>query len=95
MGLAVIAEARQAAVSEIALRLYSKRLATENFTAVEAAIAELAERERRDGETAFPSLGTVLAAVRRHRPKTVFVDGRFVLEGSPEARGYIAHRGEE
>lgn len=91
----MLAEARQAAVNEATLTLYSARLAQEDFQLVERAFAVLGERERADGETAFPMLGTILAEVRRYTPVMVLNRGKLVAEGSPEADGWQVMRGAE
>ena len=64
MQLTVIASARQATVSPMDLRLYSKAMADYHRIDIEAAVQELCLTERRDGETAFPALATVLKALR-------------------------------
>jgi hypothetical protein len=60
---------RQATVSKQTLKVYSTRLVNEarsdarGMEAVEGAIIAIAERPRREGETAFPDLGTILHEV--------------------------------
>jgi hypothetical protein len=67
--LVLMAEMRQATVSKQTLKVYSTRLVNEarsdarGMEAVEGAIIAIAERPRREGETAFPDLGTILHEV--------------------------------
>src|SRR5277367_5788825 len=65
--LALMAELRQATLGENTLKIFSMRLATEvvsdpeSLEFIEKAIATIADRPRRDSESAFPDMGTVLA----------------------------------
>lgn len=62
--LTVLAEARQASISEQTLLVYSKALCEFELRAIEKAVNRLSLRERRDGETAFPDLATLLKEVK-------------------------------
>ena len=61
--LIVIAEARQASVTAETLRVYGKALASHAVQDVRSGLVQIAQRPKREGETAFPDLGTVLQAV--------------------------------
>lgn len=50
--------------SKETLRLYSQRLADEDLARVEKALIKIAETPRKEGESAFPDLGTILAAIK-------------------------------
>jgi hypothetical protein len=74
--LVELGAARQAAVSVIALDLYSRELAKLPIEAVKAAIHSLSLAKRRDFEPAFPDLPTLLEAVEAEERKRN--PGRFV-----------------
>lgn len=59
-----LAEARQAAVSQQTYNLYAAHLAEFEDADVKAAARYIARKERADGETAFPSLGKLIAEVK-------------------------------
>lgn len=67
--LTVLAEARQASISEQTYLVYSKALAEHDLRDLENAITSLSRREKRDGETAFPSLGSIEAEVSKAKRK--------------------------
>lgn len=67
--MVILAEARQAEVSAETLKVYSKALDLFQVVDIEVAVANLALRERRDGETAFPSLGTLVTGVKEARER--------------------------
>jgi hypothetical protein len=80
-----LAEARQAAVSEETLRLYSAHLAEFEPEDVKEVARSIARRKRAEGETAFPSLGDLIeplaalrnkhrAEVRAHRERQEEID---------------------
>jgi hypothetical protein len=66
-----MAELRRAAIGEYTLKIFSKRLAAEagedpkSLEFIEKAIATIADRPRRDGESAFPDMGTILEETMR------------------------------
>ena len=66
-----LAEARQAAVSEETHKLYSAHLAEFDEADVKAAARYLARKKRCDGETAFPSLGDLIAEVKYQRGQRI------------------------
>jgi hypothetical protein len=51
------------------VQLYSSILEPLDMRAFQVAMANLSESERVDGETAFPSLGTILAAMEEARER--------------------------
>src|SRR5579862_6013326 len=61
--LTILAEARQAAVSAATLELFSSELAQFEVEDIAAGIRTLSLTRRRDGETAFPDLATIVEAV--------------------------------
>src|ERR1035437_5214237 len=61
--LVKLSVARQATVNAATLDLCSTELSRRNFDAVRTAIDKLCVTTRRDGETAFPDMATLLAAV--------------------------------
>lgn len=63
--LVTLAEARQAAVTQTTLQVYDKRLQAFDLRDVRTAILALMETPRREGETAFPDLATLVIAVQR------------------------------
>lgn len=63
IALAKMASFRQASVSEDTLNLYCLALEGEDMRAFQVAMAQLAESERREGESAFPSLGMILGCM--------------------------------
>ena len=63
--LVTLAEARQAPLNSTTLRVYDARLQKFALEDVQAAAQRLMETPRRDGETAFPDLPTLLAEVRQ------------------------------
>ena len=65
--LMVLAEARQAAISQQAFEVYSTQLQKYELEDIKAAITKLSLTRRREGETAFPDLGTVDEAVMDER----------------------------
>src|ERR1035437_6523777 len=67
--LVKLSVARQASVNVATLDLLSVELAKKNFSAVRAAIERLCVTTRRDGETAFPDLATIVAAVESEERK--------------------------
>jgi hypothetical protein len=58
-----LAQARQAPVNSETLKLYALKLFHQDPRDVKAAVGRIASEPRREGETAFPDLGTVLAHV--------------------------------
>lgn len=62
--LTYLAEVRQANVTGATYRAYAKVLSQSRLMDLQKAIGNLAMRERRDGETAFPALATIVAEVR-------------------------------
>jgi hypothetical protein len=60
IALGKMATFRQAEVSGATLELYASALEGEDMRAFQVAMAVLSVSERQDGETAFPSLGTIL-----------------------------------
>lgn len=89
---------RQAAIDEVTLELYSSALKDLDLRAFQVAMAVLAERPRREGETAFPDLGTVLDLMDKARERYVtprkpklntlplYEVGTKLLEGERERR---------
>ena len=65
--LLVLAEARQATVSLPTYEIYASRLAKYELCDIRAAIEKLCLTPRAEGQTAFPDLPTVDAAVRAVR----------------------------
>ena len=65
--LAWLAQARQASLSKDTVKLYATELGDYLEQDVQAGIRRLGTTPRREGETAFPDLGTVLEAVRSAR----------------------------
>lgn len=61
--LTKLAQARQAPVNSATLELYAQKLTQFPFESVNVAIGKIALEPRREGETAFPELATVLARV--------------------------------
>lgn len=61
--LTILSETRQANVSEQALKIYAHQLMPYSPQHIVTALNELALTERKEGETAFPSLATVVDAV--------------------------------
>src|ERR1035437_9748264 len=61
--LVKLSVARQATVNAATLDLFSTELSKKNFNAVRTAIDRLRVTTRRDGDTAFPDMATLLAAV--------------------------------
>lgn len=62
-----LAEARQAHVTPETMYAYSKGLASFELDDVREAITRIGYRPRRDGETAFPDFGAIVAEVRAAR----------------------------
>lgn len=58
-----LAEARQTTVSDKTLQLYATKLAELPIDDVKAAVNQLAGEPRRDGDPAFPSLGSIKSRV--------------------------------
>lgn len=58
-----LAEARQAAVSRQTLELYSARLSSLPDEDVRTVLQEIADADRKEGETAFPVLGKIVERV--------------------------------
>jgi hypothetical protein len=54
---------RQAKVEAGTLIIFAKRLVSENLSDVLEGLRKLQERRREEGETAFPEIGSILAAV--------------------------------
>jgi hypothetical protein len=67
--LVILAESQQATVHETAYLTYSKALDGFQKEDLEAAIAELCLKERPEGRTAFPALGTIIAETQRQANK--------------------------
>jgi hypothetical protein len=65
--LAEMAMFRQAEVDDLTLELYSAKLAQEEIPVdvIVTACETIGRTPRREGETAFPDLGTMLAACRK------------------------------
>lgn len=61
--LTILAEARQAAITSDTLKLYASALTRFQPEDIGAGIKSLMIVRRQDGETAFPDLGTCIAAV--------------------------------
>jgi hypothetical protein len=59
-----MANLRAAKLTVEILQSYSVRLARENVEDVVAALGIIAERPRKEGETALPDIGTILAEVK-------------------------------
>jgi len=62
--LFVLAEARQATVSAATYTTYSKGLERYEMADIESSVAYFALQERREGDTAFPSLGSLVGQVK-------------------------------
>jgi len=62
-----LSTARQAKIGDAEFDLYVPALMKYDLTIIHAAIVALSLKPRADGETAFPALGTILAAVRDAR----------------------------
>lgn len=67
LALTQLAIFRGAKMDKTLLTLYSKRLAQENPDDVCVALKKLEEVPRKEGETALPDIGTILAAVELER----------------------------
>lgn len=91
--LIVLAEARQAAVSDATLQVYSAGLEMYDPRDIREAVKRLSLRRRREGETAFPDLPTMRDEVReaqadrRSDEKTQ----RILRESAERAADYKAH----
>lgn len=85
--LMILAEARQAAVSQQAFEVYSTQLQAYDLVDLKAAITKLSLTRRESGETAFPDLGTVDEAARYERKR------RWAIES--EAREVIREAEQE
>jgi hypothetical protein len=70
VALAKMASCRQAKPSKMDLQLYSSILEPLDMRAFQVAMAILAESDRDQGETAFPTLGSILAAMDDARELT-------------------------
>ena len=62
--LTILAEARQASMSQQSLELYSSELSRHEVQDIEAAVRKLMYRRRGEGETAFPDLATLDEEIR-------------------------------
>jgi len=62
--LFILAESRQATVAVSTYTVYSKGLESYRIEDIETAIAYFAQQERREGDTAFPSLGSLVGQVK-------------------------------
>lgn len=67
--LLTVAEARQASVSETTLNLYIKTLAEWPIDFIQHVCTQMAMVPRREGETAFPTLGDFMEALKMHRAR--------------------------
>jgi hypothetical protein len=65
--LTLLALARQGEVSKEILKLYCSEICSFREDDISVAIRRLALRPRREGETAFPTLGTLYAAIRHEQ----------------------------
>jgi hypothetical protein len=91
--LTVLAEARQAAITSETLRLYASQLARFQPDDIAAGIQSMMLTKRREGETAFPDLATVMdavnAAIRNRQSRTTGEVGRKEVE---EFDAFLAER---
>ena len=69
VALMKMAGCRQAKPSKMDVQLYSSILEPLDMRAFQVAMATLSESEREEGETAFPSLGTILATMEEARER--------------------------
>ena len=75
---------------QVYLRVFMERLSTENPTDVFRAIDSLADRARREGETALPDMGTILDWIHKRGvfvPTTVIDTGGETLAELAERNG--------
>lgn len=59
-----LAEARQAAINEQTIRVYDRRLQGFDLVDVQAAVTQLMETPRREGESALPDLPSLVKVVK-------------------------------
>jgi hypothetical protein len=79
-----MAGCRQAKPSKMDVQLYSSILEPLDMRAFQVAMATLSESEREEGETAFPSLGTILAAMEEARERfPVYSQGAKEINDKP------------
>lgn len=90
--LVALAEARQAEVTPLTLNVYSKAIKDFEQVDVEHAISVIATAERRDGETAFPSLGKLLTLIKMNRERRI---GHKAQEARDRQSQYVREHPEE
>ena len=75
---------RQAKMEKTTLELFTAYLLPLDLRAFQVAMASISENGRRDGETAFPDLGTILAAMDEARERfPVFSKGATEVDTTP------------
>ena len=75
---------RQAKMEKTTLELFTAYLLPLDLRAFQVAMASISESDRRDGETAFPSLGTILSAMEEARERfPVFSKGAKEVNTTP------------
>ncbi len=75
---------RQAKMEPLTLELFAGYLLPLDLRAFQVAMAMLSESERQEGESAFPSLGTILAAMDEAREKfPLFSQGAHAVNTKP------------
>lgn len=78
-----LAEVRQASVSPDTLALYLKEINLFDQRDIERAIRKMGRKSRREGETAFPDLGSLLEAIGREKM------ARYEAEQQAEYQKYL------
>lgn len=82
--LTLMACFRQAKIDRETLELFTAYLLPLDLRAFQVAMATLSESERAEGETAFPSLGTILSAMEEARERfPVFSQGAKEVNTTP------------
>lgn len=90
--LLILSEARQANLSDTALKIYASQLSKHPIEDVQAAVTSLSLSKRQEGETAFPDLATLdEACILAGRPRR---QAEYAREQARIAEDESRHRAE-